>query len=135
MVSDSLRPHGVQHARLPSSLSFTISWSLLKRRSIESVMSSNHLILCRHLPLLPSVFPSIGVFSSESALCIRWSKYWSFSFSISLFNEYLGLISFRRDWFDLFAGHRFLKFWSWEEPRRRSLSVPHEDNSLLLCHL
>ena len=69
--------------------------------SIESVMPSNHRILCRPLLLLPSVFPSIRVFSSESALGIRWPKYWSFSFSISPHNEYLGLISFRMDWFDL----------------------------------
>ena len=71
--------------------------------SIESVMPSNHLILCRPLLLLPSVFPSIRVFSSESALCIRWPKYWSFSFSISPSKEYSLLISFRTDWFDLFA--------------------------------
>ena len=81
----------------------TISWSLLKFMSIESVMPSNHLILCRPLLLLPSVFPNIRVFSSESVLHIRWSKYWSFSFSISPSNEYSGLISFRMDWFDLFA--------------------------------
>ena len=80
------------------SLSFTISWSLLKLKSIESVMPSNHLVLC-HPILLPSVFPSIKVFSNESALRIRWSKYWSFS--ISSFNEYSGLIFFRIDWFDL----------------------------------
>ena len=77
------------------SLSFTISWSLLKLMSIKSVMPSNHLILCHPLLLLPSIFNSIRVFSSESALCIRWLKYWSFSFSISLFNGYSGLISFR----------------------------------------
>jgi len=79
---------------LHASLSFTISQSLLKLMSIESVMLSNHLILCHLLHLLPSVFPSIRVFSSESGLCIRWPKYWSFSFSISLSNEYSGLISF-----------------------------------------
>ena len=82
-------------------LSFTISQSLLKLRSIESVIPSNHLILCRPLLLLPSVFPSIRVFSNESALHIRWSKYWSFIFSISPSNEYSGLISFRVNWFDL----------------------------------
>ena len=81
-------------------LSFTVSWSLLKLISTESVMPSNHLILCRPL-FLPSVFPSIRVFSNESALRIRWPKYWSFNFSISLSNEYSGLISFRVDWFDL----------------------------------
>ena len=84
-------------------LSFTISQSLLKFVSIGSVMLSNHLILCYPLLLLPSVLPSIRVFSSESALLIRWLKYWSFSFSISPSNEYSGLISFRIDWFDLLA--------------------------------
>ena len=84
-------------------LSSIISWSLLKFMFIESVMPSNHLILCRPLLLLPSVFPNIRVFSSESVLCIRWPKYWSFSFSISPSNEYSGLISFRIDWFDLLA--------------------------------
>ena len=82
------------------SLSFTISWSLLKLVSIESVMPSNHLVLCHPLLLLPSIFPSIRVFSNESALCIRFPKYWSFSFSISPSDEYPGLISFRIDWFD-----------------------------------
>ena len=81
-------------------LSFTISWTLLKLMSIESVMPSNHLILCCPLLLLPSVFANIKVFS-ESALHIRWPKCWSFSFSISPFNAYSGLISFRFDWFDL----------------------------------
>ena len=90
------------------SLSFTISWSLLKLMSIESLMPFNHLILC-YPPLLPSVFPSIRVFCNESALCIRWPKYWSFSFSISPSNAYSGLISFRIDWFDLFAVQRTLK--------------------------
>src|SRR5574337_400696 len=77
--------------------------------SIKSMMPSNHLILCRPLLLLPSIFPSIRVFSSELALCIRWPKYWSFSFSISPFNEYSGLISFRMDWLDLLAVQRTLK--------------------------
>ena len=84
-----------------ASLSITNSQSLLKLMSIESVMPSNHLILCHPLLLLPSIFPSIRVFSSESVLCIRWPKYWSFSFSVSPSNEYSGLISFRLDWFDL----------------------------------
>ena len=83
------------------SLSFTISWSLLKLMSIESVMPSNHLILCCPLLLLPAIFPSIRVFSNELSLRIRWPKYRSFSFSPS--NEYSGLISFRIDWFDLLA--------------------------------
>ena len=85
-----------------ASLSITNSRSLFKLMSIESVMPSNHLILCHPL-LLPSVFPSIRVFSSESALLIRWPKHWSFSFSISPSSEYSGLISFRMDWFDLLA--------------------------------
>ena len=84
-------------------LSFTISWSLLKLMSIESLMTSNHLILCRPLLLLPSVFPSIRVFSNKLAVHIKWPKYWIFSFSISLYKEYPGLISFRIDWFDLLA--------------------------------
>ena len=86
-----------------ASLYITNSWSLLKLMSIESVMSSNHLILCHPLLLMPPIFPSIRVFSSESALRIRWSKYWSSSFSISPSNEYSGLISFKIDWFDLLA--------------------------------
>ena len=92
-------------AAYQASLSFTISQCLLKLMSIESVMTSNHLIFCHPLLLLPSIFPSIMVFSNESALCIRWPKYWSFSFSISPSNEYSGLISFRIDWLDLLAVH------------------------------
>ena len=84
-----------------TSLSFTISWSLLKLMSTGLVMPSNHLILCHPLLLLPSTFPSIRVFPNESAFHIRWLKYWSFSFSISPSNEYSGLISFRMDWFNL----------------------------------
>ena len=96
----TLRPHGLQHARPP--LSIISSQSLLKLMSIESVMPSNHLILC--CPLLPpSIFPSIRVFSNESALCIRWPKYWSFSFNISPSNEYSGLMSFRMEWLNLLA--------------------------------
>ena len=91
-----------------ASLSFTISRRLLKLKSIELVMPSNHLILCRPL-LLPSIFPSIRVFSSQSALRIRWPKYWSFSFSISPSNEHSGLISFRMDWLDLLAVQGTLK--------------------------
>ena len=86
-----------------ASLAFTISWSLLKFKSIESVMPSNCLILRHPLLLLPSVFPSIRVFSKGSVLCIRWPKYWSFSFSISPSNEYSGLISIRIDWMYLLA--------------------------------
>ena len=84
-----------------ASLSITNSWSLLKLMSIESVMPSHHLILCHPLLLLPSIFPSIKVFSNESALRIRQPKYWSFSLNISPSNEYLGLISFKTDWLDL----------------------------------
>ena len=90
-------------AACQASLSITNSRSLLKLMSIKSVMPSNHLILCRPLLLLPSIFPSIRVFSNESVLLIRWPKYWSFSFSISPSNECSGVISFRIDWFDLLA--------------------------------
>ena len=90
----------------PGFLSFVISWSLLKLMSIKSVMPSNHLILCHSLLLLPSIFPSIRVFSNESVLLIRGSKYQSFSFSISPSCEYSGLISFRIDWFDLLTVQR-----------------------------
>ena len=86
-----------------ASLSITNSRSLLKLMSIESMMPSNHLILCHPFLLLTPVFPSISVFSNESVVCIRWPKYWSFSFSISLSNEYSGLISFQMDWLDLLA--------------------------------
>ena len=94
----SLRLHAHQ-----ASLFITNSESLLKFMSIESVMPSNHLILYRPILLLPSIFPSIRVFSKESALCIRWPKYWSFSFNISPSNEFSGLMSFRMDWLDLLA--------------------------------
>ena len=100
VVSDSLQPHGLQHTRLPCP---SPSPSLLKLLFIELVMVSNHLILCQPLLLLPSIFPSIKVFSNESSLCIRWPKFWSFSFSINLSKDYSGLISFRIDRFDLLA--------------------------------
>ena len=100
VMSDSLRPHEPQHAN---------SQSPPKPMSIKSVMPSNHLFLCNPLLLLPSIFPSIRVFSSESALHIRQSKYWSFIFSISPSNEYSGLISFRMDWLDLLAVQGTLK--------------------------
>ena len=108
-----MQPQGLQQARLPcpshqASLSITNSRSLLKLMSTESVMPSNQLILC-HLLLLPSIFPSIGVFSSELVLHIRWTKSWSFSFNISPSNEYSVLISFRMDWFDLLAVQGTLK--------------------------
>ena len=103
-------------------LSSTISQSLLRCMSIESVMLSNHLILCCPLLLLPSIFPSIRVFSRESVLCIRWPKHWSFSFSISPSNEYTGLIAFWMDWFDLLAVQGTLK----------SLLQHHSSKALIL---
>ena len=105
-----------------SSLSITNSQNLLKFMSIESVMTSNHLILCHPFLLLPSIFPSIRVFSNESVLCIRWPKYWSFSFSISPSNEHPGLISFRMDWVDLLAVQGTLK----------SLLQHHNSKALIL---
>ena len=105
-VSDSVTPWT---AAFQASLSITNSWSLLRLMSIESVMPSNHFILCHALLLLPSIFPSIRVFSDESVLCIRWPNYWSISFSISPSSEYSGLISFRMDWLDLLTVHRTLK--------------------------
>ena len=107
-----------------ASLSITNSWRLLKLMSIELVMPSNHLILCCPLLLLPSIFPSIRVFSSESALRIRWPKYWSFSFSISPSNEHPGLISFRMGWLDLLAVRGTLK----------SLLQNHNSKASILQH-
>ena len=107
-----------------ASLSITNFWSLLKLMSIESVMPSNHLILCRPLLLPPSIFPSIRVISSKSALCIRWPKYWSFSFNISPSNEHPGLISFRMDWLDLLAVQGTLK----------SLLQHHSSKASILQH-
>ena len=107
IVSNSLRPHGLQHARLPG-LSPTPG-ALLKLTSIELVMTSNHLILCHPLLLLPSIFPSIRVFSNDSVLHIRWPKYWSFSCSIIPSSEYSGLISFMINWLDLLAIQGTLK--------------------------
>ena len=105
-MSDSLWPHGL-HAACQASLSFSISQSFFKLMAIESVMPSNHLVLCRPRLLLPSVFPSISVFSNELALCLRWPKYWSFS--ISPCNEYSGLIAFRVDSLNLLAVQWSLK--------------------------
>ena len=102
VTSDSLQPRGLQHARLPCP---SLSPGVCSNSGTESVMPSNHLILCHPLLLLPSIFPSIRVFSNELALCIRWPNYWSFSFSISPFNEYSGLISFR-SWFAPLAVQR-----------------------------
>ena len=104
LVSDSLQSRAAPHQA-----SFTISWSLLKLKPIESVMPSNHLILCHPLHLLPSIFPSIRVLSNELALHIRWPKYWSFSFNISPSDEHSGLISFRMDWLDLLVVQGTLK--------------------------
>ena len=108
----------------PALLSITSSWSLLKLMSIKSVMPSNHLILCHLLLLPPSTFPSIRVFSNESALRIRWPKYWSFSVSISPSNEHPGLISFRMDWLDLLAVQGTLK----------SLLQHHSSKASILQH-
>ena len=125
VMSDSLRsPWTSAHQAF---LSFAISWSLVKLMSFESVMASNHLILCCPLLLLPSIFPSIKVFSNESALCIRWPKSWSFSCNISPSNEHPGLVSFRMDWLDLFAVHGTLK--SSPTPQFKSI------NSLALSFL
>ena len=119
VMSDSLPPHGLQ-----ASLFITNSQSLLKPMSPELVMPSSHLMLCLSLLLLPSIFPSSRVFSNESALRIRWSKYWSFSFSISPSSEYSGLISFRMHWFDLLAIQR----------TRKSLLQHHSSKaSILQC--
>ena len=101
-------------------LSFTISWSLLKFISMESVMPSNHFILCWPLLLLPSIFPNIRVFSNESPLHIWWLKYWSFSFSISPSNDYSRLISSRIDWFDLLALQGTLKSLLWHHSLKAS---------------
>ena len=120
VVSDSLQPHGPGQA----SLSITNSWRLHKLMSIESVMPSNHLTLCHPLLLLSSIFPSIRVFYNESALHIRWPKYWSFSFSISPSNECSGLISFRIDWLDLLAVQGTLK----------SLLQHHSPKAAILQH-
>ena len=121
VLSDSLQPHGPQHDRPPYPSPTPGVYSLM---SIESVMPSNHLILYFPLFLLPSVFPSISVFSNESALLIRWPKYWSFSFNISPSNKHPGLISFRVDWFDLLAIQGTLK----------SLLQHHSSKaSILLC--
>ena len=106
-MSGSLQLHGLQHPGLP--LSFTISWSLLKLKSMELVMPSSHLILCHPLLLLPSILPSIRVFSNESALHTRWPRYWSFRFSNNPSNEYSGLISSRTDWLDLLAAQETLR--------------------------
>ena len=108
-MSESLPPHGLQHARLPCP---SPSWSLLRLMSITSVIPSYYLIPCHPLLLLHSIFPSIRVFSNELAVCIRWPKYWSFNFSISPSSEYSGLIFFRIDWFDLLVAKELSKVFS-----------------------
>ena len=122
VMSDSLQPHGLA-AACQASLSISNSQNLLKLMSIESVMPSNHLILC-HLLLLPSIFPSIRGFSNESVLGIRWPKYWTFSFSISPSNKHPGLISFKMDWLDLLAVQGTLK----------SLLQHHSSKASILWH-
>ena len=102
----------LQTAACQASPFTSVSQSLLKLTSIESVMPSNHLILCFPLLLLPSIFPNIRIFSNESTFCISWLKYWSFNFSISPSNKYSGLISFRMDWLDLLAVQRILRVFS-----------------------
>ena len=117
VVSDYLQPHGLQHTRPPCPSPTPEIYS----NSFESVMSSNHLILCRPLLIPPSIFPSISVFSNESVLYIGWPKYWSFSFSISPSNEYSELISFRINWFDLLAAQRTLKSFLQHHSSRASI--------------
>ena len=130
VVSNSATPWTAAHQ---ATLSITNSWSLFRPMSIELMMSSNQLILCHPLFLLPSVLPSITVFSNESVLHIRWPKYWSFNFNISPSNEYSGLISFRIDWLDLLARV------PWESPRDSQESSPtlqfKSINSLALSFL
>ena len=120
-MSDTFQPHGLQHTRL-SCHSPSLPEDCSNSCHIESVMPSNQLILCRSLLLLPSIFPSIRVFSNKSVLCIRWSKYWSFSISPS--KEYAGLISFRIDWFDFLAVQGTLK----------SLLQHHSSKASILWH-
>ena len=122
VVSNSLRPHGLQHARPPCPS--PTPGVHPKFMSIESVMPCNHLILCHPLLLLPSIFPSIRVFFKTSVFCIRWPKYWSFSFSTNPSNEYSGLISFRMDWLDLLAVQGTLK----------SLLQSHSSKASILRH-
>ena len=125
VVSDSLQPHESQRSRPP--LSITNSQSSPKLMSIESVMPSSHLILCRPLLLLPPIPPSIRVFSNESTLCMRWPKYWSFSFSISPSNEHLGLISFRMDWLDLLEVQGTLGTWNVRSMNQGKLEVVQQE--------
>ena len=123
VMSNSWQPHGL-HAACQASLSITDSWRLPKLMSIESVIPSNHLILCRPLRLPPLIFPSIRAFSDESALPIKWPKYWSFSLTISPSNEHSGLISFRIDWLDFLATQGTIK----------SLLQHHSSRASILWH-
>ena len=139
VISNSLKPHGLQHSRLPCPLPSPGVCS--NSRPLSQLMPSNHLILCHLLLLLPLIFPSIMVFSKDSALHIRWPKYWSFSFSTSPSNEYSGLISFRIDWFNLLA---IQGTWPWNEGRESDFSSlssysleqdwPLRRWSILLCN-
>ena len=129
IVSDSLWPLALQHARLFPCPPLSVSQSLLKFMSIELVMLSNHLILCCPLLLLPSFFPSIRVFSKVLALGIRWPKYWSFRFSTSPSNEYSGLISFRIDWFDLLTAQGTFK-----RLHHHSVEGTINETASYLCH-
>ena len=131
VVSNSLWAHGLQHQ---ASLSITNSQSLLKLMSIQLVMPSNYHILCRPLLLLPSVFLTIRVLFNESVLCIRWPKYWSFSFSISLSSEYSGLISFRMDWLDLLAVQGALKSLLQHQSSKASVLWPSAFFMVQLSH-
>ena len=128
VISNSLQSHRLQHTRLTS------SQSLLKLMPIELVMPSNHLIFCHPFLLPPSIFPSIRVFSNESALCIRWPKYWSFSFNISPSNEHPGLTSFRMDWLDLLAVQRTLKSLLQHHSSKASILRPSAFFTVQLSH-
>ena len=129
VMSDSLWLQWTEECQ--ASLSFAISWSLLRLMSIESMMLPKNLILCH--PLLPSVFPNIRVFCSESALYIRWPKYWSFSFSINPSSEYSGLISVRIDWFDLFAVQGTLLF-TWSNTKVSIFQLAPDSTILIALH-
>ena len=130
-MSGSLQSYRLHHTRLLCPTPFPGVCSLM---STESMMQSNHLILCQPLLLLPSIFPKIRVFSSESALHIRWPKYWSFSFSISPCNEYSGLISFRIDWFDLLAVQETLKSLPQHHSWKASILWPSTSFMIQLSH-
>ena len=132
-MSDSLRPHELQHARPPCPSPSTRVHSN-SRESIKSVMPSSHLILCRPLFLLPPIPPSIRVFSNESTLCRRWPKYWSFSFSIIPSKEYPGLISFRMDWLDFLAVQGTLKSLLQHHSSKASILRPSAFFTVQLSH-